>query len=459
MLSTHTAPPSTRPSTPPLAVPACRLCGARLHRTLLDLGEVPLANRCIAADATDDEAYRLRAWICDGCTLVQVETVAPPETVATRNPDLSARFSTGQNQARRHADTMRRRLRLDADSLVIEVGSNDGTTLRHFHAAGIKVLGIEAAPIAAAAAALAGIPTEIGLFNTDTAMQIAVRHGCADLVIANNVLPHAPDLFDLAAGLACILRPNGVLTLLVPHLLALLQKLQFDAFRHDSYTYLSLLVLEHVLRSVGLRVFDAERLPDRGGSLLVQACHLVGPHATRPGLRAVRLSEGYGDHDRGDQNRGSQDRGDQDRGDQGRGDQGRGDQGRSNQDRRDIYAGFSERVAAAQDEIRDFLDTRRTAGRHVVAYGAETRGTILLNCCGITQTEIACVADPDPARHGRVLPGCRIPIVPVEALLADPPDDIIILPWPRAAEIALKLLPLRQVGTQLWTPIPRIARV
>jgi SAM-dependent methyltransferase len=428
MLSTHTVPSVVRPWTP-LAEPACRLCGARLHRTLLDLGEVPLANRCIAPDATDDARYRLHAWICDSCTLVQVETVAPPETLATATPDLASRFSTGRNQARRHAETMRRRLRLDADSLVIEVGSNDGTHLQHFRAAGIRVLGIEAAPAAAAAAAAAGIPTEIGRFDTDMAMAIAVRHGCADLVIANNVLPHAPDLFDFAAGLGCILRPNGVLTLIVPHLLALLQKVQFDAFRHDSYTYLSLRVVEHVLRSIGLRVFDAERLPDHGGSLLVQACHAVGPHATRPGLKAVRLAEGYGD------------------------------QGRVSHDSRDLYAGFGERVAAAQDDIRDFLQTRCSAGRRVVAYGAETSGTMLLNCCSITETEIACVADPDPARDGRVLPGCRIPIVTPNSLLDDPPDDILILPWPRAAEIALKLLPLRQAGTQLWTPIPRIARV
>jgi hypothetical protein len=268
-------------------------------------------------------------------------------------------------------------------------------------------------------------------------------------VIANNVLPHAPDLFDLVAGLACILRPNGVLTLTVPHLLALVQKLQFDAFRHDSYSYLSLLVLEHVLRAVGLRVFDAERLPDQGGSLRAQACHVDAPHATRPGLKAVRLAEGYGDQAQGNQAQGNQAQGNQAQGNQAQGDQ----------DRRDIYAGFSELVAAAQHEIRDFLETRRSAGRRVVAYGAETRGTMLLNGCGITATEIACVADPDPARHGRVLPGCRIPIVPVEALLEDPPDDIIILPWPRAAEIALKLLPLRQIGTQLWTPVPRIARV
>lgn len=264
----------------------------------------------------------------------------------------------------------------------------------------------------------------LGPFNTETAMEIAVRHGCADLVVATDVVPHAPDLFEFAAGLASILRPNGILVIQVPHLLALVQKVQFDAFRHNSYTYLSLRVLEHVLRSLGLRVFDAERVPDHGGSLGIQACHVVAPHAARPGLKAVRLAEGLGDGDRVA-----------------------------------AYAGFSDRVAAAQDDMREFLRTRRTAGRRVAAYGVATRGNTLLNCCGVTTAEIPCVADPDPAKHGRVLPGSRLPIVPVEALMADPPDDVVILPWPSAAEIAQKLLPLRQLGTQLWTPVPRITRV
>jgi len=285
------------------------------------------------------------------------------------------------------------------------------------------VLGIEPSAIAAAAATEIGVPTVIGPFNTETAMEIAVRHGRADLVVASNVLQHAPDLFDFAAGLACILRPNGVLIAQVPHLLSLIQKLQFDAFRHDSYSYLSLRVLEHVLRSVGLRVFDAERLPDPGGSLRIHACHVVAPHGARPGLKAVRQAEALGERDR-----------------------------------RDFYTGFGDRVAAVRDEILEFLRTRRTAGRRVAAYGATTRANTLLNCCGITTEEIACVADPDPAKHGRLLPGSRIPIVPVDVLAADPPDDIVILPWASTSEIALLLAPLRQRGTQLWKPIPRIAR-
>jgi SAM-dependent methyltransferase len=418
MLSMDSASPEIRSWTPAKTAPACRLCGARLHRTLIDLGERPLANRTIAPDAADDQPHSLHVRICDNCTLVQLANAAPPEAAAAPRPHQPARSAACLIQARNYAETMRKRLRLGAGSLVIEIGCRDGTLLRPFQAAGIPVLGIDPAPNPAP-----DIPIEIASFNTGTAMEVAVRRGCADLVVANDVLPYAPDLFDFAAGLACILRPNGVLTVQVPHLLALVQKLQFDAFRHDSYSYLSLRVLEHVLRSVGLRVFDAERLPDHGGSVRVHACHAVAPHSARFGLKAVRLAEA------------------------------------GDRDQEDLYTGFAGRVAAAQDEIREFLRTRHAAGRRVAAYGVAARGSMLLNRCGITTAEIACVAGPDPAMHGRLLPGSRIPVVPVETLLADPPDDVIILPWPDAAEIALKLAPLRQRGTHLWTPLPRIVRV
>ena len=420
MLSAPVVTTAPRPAEPPQAEPACRLCGARLHHSLLDLGRVPLATHTIAPGSTDDQPYKLHARICDNCSLVQLQDTAAPDTITAPQPDLSADPIIGQNEARGWFDGMRKRLRLDAGSLVIEVGCHDGTLLRHFQAADIRVLGIKSPTTAAET----GFPTATSPFNAETAMQIAVRYGCADLVIANNLLPHARDLFDLAAGLACILRPNGILALQMPHLLSILQTNQFDAFRHDCYSYLSLRVLENVLRSVGLRVFDAERLPDHGGSLRVLACHVIGPHATRPGLKATRLAEGYTDVGR-----------------------------------HELYTGFSHRVAAAQHDIRDFLHNRTSAGRRVVGYGAAAGGAMLLNCCGITTREIATIADPDPGKHGRLLPGSRIPIVPLEALIANPPDDVVILPWPNLTEIVQQLMPLRALGTQFWTPIPRLARV
>ena len=402
-----------------LTEPACRLCGARLHRTLIDLGSLPLAHRAVPVGSADDPCYRLHARVCDTCNLVQVDEVPEAEPIDAAGAGLSEHRAIAGPDARRLFESMRKRRRLDGGSLVIEVGGNDAGVLRQFQAAGIRVLGIGLGGEGGT-----GVPIESGLFNAETAIQIAVRHGCADLVIANDVLPRARDLFDLAAALACILRPNGVLALQVPHLLAVLQKGQFDAFRHDIYSYLSLRVLEHVLRSVGLRVFDAERVADHGGSLRIQACHLVGPHAVRPGVKAVRLAEAACDVNG-----------------------------------QELYAGFGDRVAAARADIRDFLETRRQAGRRVAGYGAATRGAMLLNGCGITRQEIAMVADGDPARFGRLMPGSRIPIVALEVLLADPPDDVVILPWPDVARVLPKLMPLRQLGTQLWTLLPRIARV
>jgi 2-polyprenyl-3-methyl-5-hydroxy-6-metoxy-1,4-benzoquinol methylase len=404
--------------------PGCRLCGTKLHRSLLDLGKLPLANRTVAAGAPDEPAYPLHARICDNCKLVQIDDVAPPEAVAAPSAYLSSSSATRVLQAGRYAARMQRSLGLTAQSLVIEIGSNDGYLLRHFQMAGIPVFGIDPARNAAAAADSLGIPMEVGVFNTGTAMEVAVRRGRADLLVANNVASHVPDLFDFAAGCACLLRPKGVMTLQVPHLLAVVQKVQFDVFRHDTYVYLSLQVLERVLRSVGLRVFDAEREPDHGGSLRIHACHVISPHPARAGLKSVRAAEAFAE-----------------------------------KDKRDLFAGFSDRVAAACEDIRGFLQNKRAAGHRVAAYGAAVRGSTLLNACGITTDLISCVADLDPAKHGRCLPGSRVPIVPLEALLRDPPNDILVLPWTNASEIVAPLFPLRQLGTQLWAPVPRMTRL
>lgn len=423
MLSSLIAPPLFG-NQPNLSLgPSCRLCGARLHQSLLDLGSVPLANRTVSAGDAEC-AYPLHARICDSCMLVQIPDVASPETLAPPAPFLSSRSPTTVEHARRFAEAMRQRLSLDEDSLVIEVGSNDGYLLRHFQASSVPVLGIEAAAMPASVANDLGVPTEAGYFCAEIAMEIAVRNGRADLVVANNVLQHVPDLFDFAAGFAGILRPNGVLVLEVPHLLSLVQRLQFDAFRHDTYAYLSLQVVERILRSVALRVFDAERLTDHGGSLRIYACHAVSTHGARPGLKAVRQAEAQ-----------------------------------VHLDKQDFYVGFNERVATAREEIGRFIRMRAEAGRRVAAYGAAARGATLLNLCGVTPREITCVADPDPGKLGRLLPGSRVPVVSCEALLADPPDDLFILPWTHVAEISPRLQPLRQSGTQFWAAIPRLARV
>ncbi|PPQ29079.1 hypothetical protein CCS01_22880 [Rhodopila globiformis] len=390
---------------PPWRPPAasCRLCGAGLRRLLLDLGEQPLATALVATGQAE-RLYPLRVWQCDACDLVQVADALPPHAAAPR-PAAPACPEAAAARATRHVATLQQRFHLDARSLVIDTAAHDATLLQAFEAAGIPVF---------------GLPADTA-FNTETAMDIAVRYGCADVIVAHDLLPHAADLFDCAAGLACILRPNGVLCLQFPHLLSLLQRVQFDAFRHDTFAYLSLPAAERLLRSVGLRVFDAERVPDDGGSLRLYACHAHAPRPARPGVRAVRTAEAAAQEGQPDS--------------------------------------FRDRVALACDDIRGFLRIRQEAGRRVAAYGATARGIALLNGCGVTAQDIAYVADNEPLWHGRRLPGSHIPVAPVEALMRDPPDDVIILPWPGASEITARLQALRRAGTLFWTVLPRIGRV
>ncbi|WP_428485167.1 class I SAM-dependent methyltransferase [Rhodopila sp.] len=400
--------------------PGCRLCGADLRHLLVDLGCTPLANQTVAT-GQPALSFPLRVLVCDSCLLVQSQDTAP---IDLGTDHAASRFGPSPDHERRFASAICQRLGLATGSFVIEVASNNGSLLRHFRDVGVSVLGIEPAVNAAHAAQALGVTTEIGSFNAETAMQIAVRHGRANLVVVRDVLPQVPDLFDFAAGFAGILRPKGAAVFEFPHLLTMVQKVQFDAFRHDRYSYLSLLVLERVLRSVGLRAFDAERLPDRGGSLRVYACHSRGPFAARPALKAVRQAEAS-----------------------------------AGLDRPDGYAGFAARIDAARQDVLAFVRIRCAAGRKVAAYGATARGNTLLNTCGITAQDILSVADPNPATHGRYLPGSHIPIVSPGALIEDRPDDVIILPWPDAPEIAASLLPLRQKGTQFWTATPAIRRV
>jgi 2-polyprenyl-3-methyl-5-hydroxy-6-metoxy-1,4-benzoquinol methylase len=375
---------------------SCRLCGAPLHRSFVDLGPTPLANAFVTqeqAAAGVDRAYPLHARVCDACFLVQVEEVVPADSIFSDYPYFSSFATSWVNHARRYAGAMIERFSLRSDSLVMEVASNDGYLLQHFRAAGIPVLGIEPASNIAAAARAIGIPTEETFFNAETAMQIAAQHGRADLVVANNVLAHVPDLFGFAAGFTAILRPNGVATFEFPHLLSLIEGVQFDTIYHEHYSYLSLLVVEHVLRSIGMRVFDVEQLPTHGGSLRVFACHARATFNNRPALKTIRMLESA-----------------------------------AGLDRTECYSGFAAKVASVQRNFRKFVAERRESGYRLAAYGAAAKGNTFLNCCGITHQDISCVADRNPTKQGRLLPGSHVPIVSPEALLEAPPDDVVILP-------------------------------
>jgi C-methyltransferase C-terminal domain len=203
----------------------------------------------------------------------------------------------------------------------------------------------------------------------------------------------------------------------------LLEHVQFDTIYHEHFSYLSLLVVEHVLRDAGLRVFDVECLPTHGGSLRVFACHAASSRAPQPGLAAVRAREAA-----------------------------------AGLDRPETYDSFAPKVARIQHGFRNFVATERASGRRLAAYGAAAKGNTFLNSCGITAGDIICVADRNPEKQGKLLPGSHIPVVSPETLAREHPDDVVILPWNLADEVAAELAPLRAAGTRLWVAVPE-ARV
>jgi hypothetical protein len=313
---------------------------------------------------------------------------------------------------------MARRLDLGPRSFVVEVASNDGYLLRNFVAAGIPCLGIEPAANVAAVAREAGVPTESFFLGEATARELVARRGHADLVAANNVFAHVPAINDFTAGLAALAGPRGVVSIEQPHLLRMVDGVQFDTIYHEHYSYWSLLAMERMLARHGLVAFDVERLPTHGGSIRVLSC--AADRGASETLREIRAEEAA---------------------------RGLGGDG--------FYAGFEARVAATLGDFRAWLWQARAAGRRIGAYGAAAKGNTFLNAAGVTAADIVAVADRSPAKQGRLLPGSHIPVVTPEALLAMPLDDILVLPWNIGAEIAAQLR-AGGFGGRIITAVPAI---
>ena len=404
-------------------VTACRACGGHLGLTFCDLGRMAVANSYVPPDraATPDPTFPLRAVVCDACRLVQLDTVVDPAGIFSDYAYFSSASTSWLDHAARFSVAMIARLGLGPASFVVEVASNDGYLLRNFVAAGIPCLGIEPAANVAAAAQAAGVPTEVCFFGRAAAAAILRRNGGhgADLVIANNVLAHVPDLDDFVGGLALLVGRNGVVSIEAPHLVALVDGVQFDTIYHEHYAYWSLLAMERVLAAHGLAAFDVERLPTHGGSLRVLA--RATPVDAAPALLALRAEEAA-----------------------------RGLTGDA------FYRGFDARVRDVVAGLRAWLASARASGRRIGAYGAAAKGNTLLNAAGVTAAEIIAVADRSPAKQDRLLPGSRIPVVTPEALLALRPDDILILPWNIAAEVTAQLRGAGFTGG-LATAVPRLA--
>jgi SAM-dependent methyltransferase len=401
----------------------CRACGAAFGPVFCDLGRMAVANSYLPqqADLAAEPRIALRAVVCSSCRMVQLDHVVNATAIFSDYAYFSSASSSWLAHAEAFCTAMTARLALDADSLVVEVASNDGYLLKNFVAAGIPCLGIEPATNVAAVAEAMGVPTEVVFLNPATAADIVLQRKRADLVVANNVLAHVPDINGFVAGLAMLVAPGGVLSVEVPHVLNLVDQVQFDTIYHEHYAYWSLLAAERLFARHGLQVFDVEHLPTHGGSLRLLASP-TGRDATTA-LIALRHLEAE-----------------------------RGLDGDA------FYEGFNTRVAEVLQGFRAWLAAKTDMGRRVAGYGAAAKGNTFLNAARVQKGDLLAVADLSPAKQGRLLPGSHIPVVAPHAMLALRPDDILILPWNIAAEITGQL---RSAGFKgdLWTAVPEMRRL
>jgi len=403
----------------------CRHCAAELERVCLDLGSAPPSNAYLTAAAlrAPEVWYPLRLLVCERCWLVQTEDHAGRDELFSADYAYFSSFSTSWlAHAEAYVAAMRRRFELSPASLVCEVAANDGYLLRWVRDAGMPCFGVEPTASTARAARALGIEIIERFFGVGLATELADAGRQVDLVAANNVLAHVPDINDFVQGFAILLKDNGVATFEFPHLLLLLRENQFDTVYHEHYSYLSLGTVERVFAANGLAVFDVEELPTHGGSLRVFAQSSErGAHARTDAVARVLAAEAA-----------------------------------AGLATSAGYRGFQARIDKLKDDFVGYLIEARRAGRCVAAYGAAAKGNTLMNYAGVRPDHIAFVVDRNPAKQGRFMPGSRIPIVGEERLREARPDDIVLLPWNLRAELVAQLDYVRAWGGRFVTAVPQL---
>ncbi len=402
----------------------CRSCGAELKHTFIDLGMSPLANSNVESGKRDrmEPFYPLHAYVCHECFLVQLEEFETPQHIFSDYAYLSSFSESWVQHARRYVDMIVGRLALGPDSQVVEIASNDGYLLEFVVAKKIKALGIEPASNIAKLAVEKGIPTESRFFGTQTARDLAEKGVRADLIVANNVLAHVPDLNDFIEGLSIFLAPAGTVTCEFPHLLQLMHGCEFDTIYHEHFSYFSLLAVSKAFARHGLAVVDVEELPTHGGSLRV--------YVSRADGRSTTVSAQVTDLLRREREAGLATLA--------------------------PYLSFAGQAEIAKRRLLSFLIQAKGEGKSIVGYGAPAKGNTLLNYCGVRSDFIDYVVDRNPLKQGRLLPGTRIPIHDPERIRETRPDYLLLLPWNLRDEIIGQMSYVREWGCRFVTPLPDV---
>jgi SAM-dependent methyltransferase len=405
-----------------MSAPGCSSCGESLELQLVDLGTSPLANALVPLEtpAGGERRYPLVAWVCGRCFLVQVPPVERPETVFDDvYPYFSSISAAWRAHTERYAAEMLDLLGLDADSRVVELASNDGCLLEPFLKRGVRVQGIDPAGAPARAARERGVPTLERFFGRELAAELIARGDRPDLLVANNVLAHVPDLDDFMGGVKDLLKPDGVVTMEFPHVLRMIEDTLFDTIYHEHLSYFSLGAVARVFAVHGLTLFDVRELPTHGGSLRVFARHADRGETVQETVRAMSEKES-----------------------------------RHGLDTLDGYAGFQKRAEAARRALREFLEDARARGKIVAGYGAPAKATTLLNYCGVGPDLLAYTVDRNQNKQNRLVPGARIPIREPEVIAETRPDYLLILPWNLREEIVAEMSAIREWGGRFVIALP-----
>lgn len=402
----------------------CRLCGAVLRTTFVDLGVSPLCESYVPVAALREREvfYPLHAYTCGECFLVQLEEFVEPEQIFREYAYFSSYSDSWLQHARDFVGSMVERLALDARSQVLELASNDGYLLQYFVERGVPVLGIEPAANVAAVAMQQGISTLVEFFGRELALRLERDGLAADLIIGNNVLAQVPDLNDFLAGIPHVLKPGGVVTMEFPHLVQLVAENQFDTIYHEHFSYFSFSTADRAFAAHGLAIFDVDRLTTHGGSLRIYARHADEP--APPVTDAVT--------------------------------QLREEERALGLDSLRYYELFAPRVTEIRLALLDFLIEARRAGRCVLGYGAPGKGNTLLNYCGIRSDLLPFTVDRSPYKQGKFLPGSRIPVHAPERLLEARPDYVLILPWNIKDEIMEQMAQVREWGGRFVVAVPEV---
>jgi methylation protein EvaC len=404
---------------------SCAFCGSRALEQIIDFGEVALAGAFVKPHQFATESrYRLRVFFCTRCYALQLPDVVDPAELFANYFYFSSAIGSLREHFLDYASEVVARFLKPEKATVVEIGCNDGILLKPLADHGVRAtIGVDPASNIVQAIADPRIKVVNDFFSSAVAARIREQHGPADLIVANNVYAHIPDINDVTRGIAQLLHKDGVFVFEVHHLGSVLRGLQYDMIYHEHLYYYSLIALENHLGRHGLTVFDLKRIPIHGGSIRYYVCRNESRWAKTLTKRVLLLRQ---------------------------------DETAQGLDRVETFQHFAAEIARRKDILVRYLERLRKAGRRVAGYGASGRANTIIQYCGIDHEHMEYMIDDAPAKWGFYTPGSHFEIRSSEALQRDAPDTLLVFAWGYLNEIAEKCKPYLDAGGKLLTPLPEV---